>query len=52
LGWLGWLGTSWAREKASREREREQRTGKGWLAGWLGTVRKRAESEKRAESRE
>jgi hypothetical protein len=23
----GWLGTIWAREKASREREREQRRG-------------------------
>ena len=48
-GGSGWLGTSWGREKASREREREQRTGRhGW--GWLGTVRKRAESEKRAET--
>ena len=45
----GWLGTIWAREKASREREREQRRGvwlgvTGW--GWLGTVRKRADSER------
>uniref|UniRef100_A0A2N9EDD1 Uncharacterized protein n=1 Tax=Fagus sylvatica TaxID=28930 RepID=A0A2N9EDD1_FAGSY len=28
-------GQSWAREKASKEREREQRTGRGWLAGWV-----------------
>ena len=33
----GWLGTSWAREKASREREREQRTGRGAWGGSGGS---------------
>jgi hypothetical protein len=50
LGGSGWLGTSWVREKTSREREREQRRGRcGW--GWLGTVRKRADSEKERKQR-
>jgi hypothetical protein len=45
----GWLGTIWVTEKVSIEREREQRRGV-WLGvtswGWLGTVRKRANSER------
>jgi hypothetical protein len=62
IGWLGWLGTGWEREKPSRERELEQRSlegtgvARGWRGGWRGgwgwlvMVRKcreqRAESEK------
>ena len=57
-GGLGWLGTSWVREKASREKEKESREqagvargGSRWL-GWLGTVRKRAEIVRKRESRD
>uniref|UniRef100_A0A2N9F6Z9 Uncharacterized protein n=1 Tax=Fagus sylvatica TaxID=28930 RepID=A0A2N9F6Z9_FAGSY len=41
IGWLGWLGTGWEREKPSRERELEQRSVEGtgvarggWRGGW------------------
>ena len=47
----GWLGMSWAREKASREKkEREQARVLG-VARWLGTVKRRADSEKERKQR-
>ena len=54
----GWLGMSWAREKASRERKKGSRLGCwGWLGmaggcwGWLGTVRRREQTVRKREQR-